>query len=657
MTTSKSNIFRRISIGLAVASIMLVGCITEPLDDSQEAPPRSEESEFRAGDPQNASGSLALDCAESNAWIVNNHDGYALGNTPNELILANGEDCANWEDEGQGICDAMKNYGAGVWNFDRWAFVYESDGLLVCGCECAGPGCNPADDHGNVGISYNDVGDGTEAVPYRIYNAFQLVSIAKENQALGKHYEQCADIDMNILKMFGAPPRRFTIGSADTPFTGSYNGNNFTIENFHYDANSPLLAGSSEDQVGLFGVIANAHLGNIKLENAAIASGIGSDVGTLVGRMDSSTVSNCQASGKIDGWLTVGGLVGRANANSLISKSSAATHVHVRETSYRAGGFVGALFASTVEESSASGNVFGQGANEVGGFVGDTYENSSIRDCLATGDVFGNESVGGFAGSFWRETNVLNSAASGDVSGYSKVGGFVGVMTQVSLSNCSSSGDVNGHAAVGGLAGSVDQVSFVANCFSSGDVAGFYIVGGFSGTAVSSYFTHSRATGDVSGTYNVGGFGGAITSSFVANAYATGDVWGEASVGGFAGEFGNTNISVGYAAGEVIGVYQVGGFAGHMSGGSAMSNVFALSQTIKGQTSVGVLIGLNSSGSAVANSHYWSGVTCVNNNCNTNFATPQSQQAHFYSKSNAPLDMWDFVNVWEEVPGSTPVLK
>ena len=639
-------------MGLAAASIMLVGCVTESLDDSHEAPP-SADSEPRAGYRQNASGSAAMDCADSNAWIVNNHDGYALGNTPNELILASGEDCANWEDEGQGICDAMKNYGAGVWNFDRWAFVYESDGQLVCGCECAGPGCNQADDHGKVGISYNDVGDGTEAVPYRIYNAFQLVSLAKESQALGKHYEQCADIDMNILKMFGAPPRRFTIGSATTPFTGSYNGNEFMISNFAYNVTSAFLAGSVLDQVGLFGVIANAHLENIELENAAVTSPGGHDIGTLVGRMDSSTVFNCRASGMAEGNETVGGLVGRANANSLISKSIAA--IYVKVSSYRGGGFVGALFASTVEDSSASGKVLGPLASEVGGFVGDTYESSSIKDSLATGDVNGDRTVGGFAGSLWFETNVSNASATGNVNGDLNVGGFAGVMIQVSLSNCHAAGNVNGYSEVGGFAGVIGD-SLLFRSYASGNVSGSETVGGFSGHIYVSHVTNSAATGDAGGLGGVGGFVGQVDYSFLSDVYATGSVLGQGDlVGGFVGTANSATIQNGYATGDVVGLSSVGGFAGYYQG--ALSRVFSLAQAIQGDANVGVLIGSYDPWASVANAHYWSGVTCVNNNCNTNFATPQSQQAHFFSKNNAPLDLWDFVNVWEEVPGSTPVLK
>ncbi|MBK9069578.1 MAG: hypothetical protein IPL79_01000 [Myxococcales bacterium] len=497
MTTSPRNILRRASIGLATASIMLVGCITEPLDDSQEAPPPGD-SELRAGDRQ---------------------DGQ-----PNN----------------------------------------------------AGPGCNPAD-HDKIGISYKDVGNGSETVPYRIYNAFQLISMSKAGQDMSKHYEQCADIDMNDLTMFGAPERRFTIGWNANPFTGSYDGNGFAIKNFTNNITSPLFAGSDESQVGLFGYIAHAELSNISLVDATVSAPEGWSIGTLVGHMEASTVHNCHSSGSVEGIGDVGGLVGHAIAKSLIVESSAATHVKFYD--YRAGGLVGVLNASTVMKSSASGDVFGvdDGDNGgAGGFVGDTFDHSSIANCFATGDVSGFAGVGGF-GSSMQKTHILNSYATGDVRGYLSVGGFA---------------------------------SF-------------------------------------------------LDASFLANVYATGNVVGEWDyVGGFVGAVQNSTIANGYATGDVTGIYQtqVGGFAGLMQGGT-ISNVFTLSQSIQGQADVGVFAALDKGGSTVTNAYYWSKVACVNNNCNTAFATPESKKSRFFSKNNAPLDMWDFVNIWEEIPGTTPVLK
>lgn len=164
-----------------------------------------------------------------------------------------------------------------------------------------------------------------------------------------------------------------------------------------------------------------------------------------------------------------------------------------------------------------------------------------------------------------------------------------------------------------------------------------------------------HATGEVAATESVGGFSGGLFDSTLTNVYSTGSVSGETWVGGFVGAAAYTSIANGYSTGNVAAQDFVGGFAGGGIG-ATVSSVFSLAQTIEGLTYVGAVVG-GTQGGTFNNAYYWSGVSCANNNCNTDFATPKNHLSYFYSSNNAPLNLWDFVFVWEAVPGGTPVLK
>ena len=550
-------------MALATASILLAGCLSDELASRTDSQPLAQRSENAPVDEDqqedqggSASGSSCVD-------ILTNADiGYGYEVTPDGLLVF-------WEGD---ICESVivdpnrcEVLGDMLGIDLEWTVVTQH-GRTRCGCRCEASKCDPSDDP--TLTSYNAHGDGTPSNRYRVYNPAQLRSISLNDAALGMHYLQCADVD--FAGFYSDDNKYFTIGTEPKPFFGAFDGNDYKIESFVYDVGGPFFGGTHVDELGLFGSMDGATLHNVKVYDATVRSPQGENIGTLVGFMRASEVSQSQGSGAVEGNETVGGLIGHASANSLIVESSAATNVAIHE--YRARGLVGALVASTVAKSSASGNVAGDSADELGGFVGDVYANALIQDSFATGHVAGDISVGGFSGTM--------------------------------------------------------HVGVVSRC---------------------------HATGEVAGTESVGGFSGGLFNSTLANVYSTGSVSGETWVGGFVGAAAYSSIANGYAAGSVAAQDFVGGFAG-AGIGATVSSVFSLAQTIEGLTYVGAVVG-GTQGGTFTNAYYWSGVGCANNNCNTDFATPKNHQSYFYSSNNAPLNLWDFVFVWEAVPGSTPVLK
>ena len=184
-----------------------------------------------------------------------------------------------------------------------------------------------------------DVADGSANNPYFIRNAEDLLKI-NDTYGLDKHYRQVANVDLNG-KVFSP------IGPTDAnSFTGSYNGNEFTISN--------LTLTTNDVNAGLFGVIGNyAVVSNVKLASAMI-SGASKYVGAIAG-YNNGKILDCQ-----------------------VTDSSLATTAN---DSYAGG--VAAVNANTIVTSSYAGEI--ASARYIGG-VAALNRAAKVQDCYARGE-------------------------------------------------------------------------------------------------------------------------------------------------------------------------------------------------------------------------------------------------------------------------------
>ena len=191
--------------------------------------------------------------------------------------------------------------------------------------------------------------------------------------------------------------------------------------------------------------------------------------GGLIGYMLSTTIKNSNATGEVNGYRNVGGLVGYQNYDTIISFSNASGNVFGYEM---AGGLVGQLgyygyrvngFDMIIENSYATGNV--SGGVSVGGLVG--FNNDGIiRNSFAKGNIYLDIFCGGgFIGTSNREGSVYNNYANGNVISTStanyiqitNAGGFLGC-------NSSYTGNLLRNYATGNVSGKSGEVgSFIGN--------------------------------------------------------------------------------------------------------------------------------------------------------------------------------------------------
>ncbi len=506
-----------------------------------------------------------------------------------------------------------------------------------------------------AGIVYSEIGSGTAASPYQIFSGAQLRSISTDTSALSKHFIQCDHIDLTGVS-------QFKIGDDVNSFTGSYDGAGYKIKNYSY---IDLVA----QRVGLFGQASNAQFKNIYLQASTIDAD--SLVGALVGMIvDGATVSNVlaldlnlKASGvSLGGISVIGGVVGVAEQGTYIDLRSSG---QIDSLGMMSGGVLGivgqsfsGLYSATVNRISSSTTINGQ--TMAGGAIGGAGGTTIIENSFATGNVstiINDESdAGGFIGSTNEGVLIRHCYATGNVSGGDAKGGLVGRMVagggeihdSYATGNVSCSDNFTGICEAGGLVGRATGGAIIRRSFALGNVTAnsAYVGGllGYAGDGVkNTEITDSFALGNVTVTTATNGVGGLV--------------------GTFEGISFNKIITRSFSASKIIAAADsdgVGGLVGSLINNSNLTieNSFAVNDTITGLVGVGEFIGDDSgaSGVSVTNNFYYSGVVCTAA-CNGNYATPKSSKNYFYSKTNAPLNAWDFAAVWKEVAGSFPLLQ
>lgn len=256
-------------------------------------------------------------------------------------------------------------------------------------------------------------GDGSVSSPYSISTAqeLDLARYFPEN-----HYTLSRDINLRDL-IAGDPSGWLPIGTLSRPFTGTFEGNGFTITGL-------MVQRTLRTNQGLFGVLAgNGAIRNLHLVNADVTGG--SPIGALVGRVVEGQIESCSSTGTVSAvGSKAGGLVGSLE-KGMISRSSSTSKI-VGEGGM-VGGLVGEVGLGTVDASFATGNIRAFGT-EAGGLIGAVREHSIVNNCYASGEVIVLREGGGLIG---------------HLAGTAKSGYATGVIT---IEDENEAGDFAGHA-------------------------------------------------------------------------------------------------------------------------------------------------------------------------------------------------------------------
>lgn len=468
-------------------------------------------------------------------------------------------------------------------------------------------------------------GDGSVGDPYQIGTCEQLQAVGNN---LSAHYVLTGQVDCSDTINWNGGMGFNPIGGMLDPFTGTFNGQGYTISSLFMDRADDSYGNTLRDEfyVGLFANAQGATIENLSINNTRIrgyyyVGGIVgyaedvqiNDVGVNVGVAenncspgycvwarhgfygggiagfvtDGSMFTNVEVGGSVKGsGNTIGGIAGYSELSSL---DGADVWASVDGGTY-IGGVFGELREGTAVNAYAHGNVYGNEENEkstnnVGGFAGN-ISLSEVSDSGASGDVIAEgDYVGGFAGQTSCQSVFTNVYSDGSVTGEYYVGGISGQDgcqgPGSDFINATSTGSsITGSGYVGGLIGSAQQTEVYDSSVSSDVVGDDHFVGGAFGFIVgagespddldTSVIGDVYASGSVTGTVSTGGFVGGTESYdsagiFISESSSTGAVSGLQYVGGFAGLLQGGDLSELFASGNVTATESnAGGFAGEI---------------------------------------------------------------------------------------------
>ncbi|HPR18290.1 MAG TPA: LamG domain-containing protein, partial [Candidatus Cloacimonadota bacterium] len=314
-------------------------------------------------------------------------------------------------------------------------------------------------------------GYGTSGNPWQIVNLTELGTLSGNSVYWDECFLQTANIDAAATASWNSGTGWSPIGyNWDHAFYGTYDGNNYSISGLTINRNSSYQAfiGAARD---------NCTIQNLTILNASISmtGDSNSRAGVLVGEFQGNEVSNCHASGTVNGdGDRVGGLIG-FNGQTVSNCSFSGTISDDGDGSNYYGGLIG-YNSGSIQDSytsvSMSGNWY------TGGLVG-SNEGGTINRCYSStsseNSVFGSYYVGGLVGKISNSGLITESYSTATVVGYVNIaGGLVGDNNGSTINNCYSRGSVtrsqDNNSDFGSFIGKNEYSTVVTYCYSTGAV-------------------------------------------------------------------------------------------------------------------------------------------------------------------------------------------
>lgn len=345
-------------------------------------------------------------------------------------------------------------------------------------------------------------GNGTKTNPYIIKTAEELKLIADKVNSGDTEYASACYIMVNDIALNDvsnvdnwateAPTNEWIpIGNLTYPFTGTFDGNGYTISGLYINQ---YQANETGYHKGLFGFVSGGTVSNIGLEKGYLKAYRYS--GALVGGTYGATVKNCYNKIPIIGDVNVAGIVGAVNTQETeFTIENCYNEGTIAVGSY-SGGVLGSCIATNpiqIKSCYNVGKVTG-GEQYVGGLVGYLENNSylSVADCYNLGAISAKLKLAGVVGCINSSTDkqgiITNCYNGGNVSSNSpeytfiNVGGVVGHCINSQITKCYNYGSVSSPGKDdGAVCAFAETNSIISECYNVADIKSSGTFGGVVG--------------------------------------------------------------------------------------------------------------------------------------------------------------------------------
>ena len=429
---------------------------------------------------------------------------------------------------------------------------------------------------------------------YEIYSPSELawiIEMSSYHDFTGETVILKKTIDMNSLPITGL-----------ISFAGRFQGNRKEIRNLNIDY-------PTTDNIGFIRTMSSGgQIDNLTLTGVIKGR---NNVGGFIGQANGSVrVIGIKNSINVIGSNYTGGIVGKAEKNSVLDISSSINRGYITGVSYT-GGLIGSSYGVVQMGNSSNIGVI-TGTSYTGGFLGssETRTTVGISNSTNRGAINGTGSnTGGLIGYVYNYVtlDIDNSSNRGAVNGTSQTGGLLGYVYHyviIDIDNSSNSGAITGTSGIGGLIGYVQTYGTldIDNSSNRGAINGTsYTSGliGYAGSYVVLHINSSSNRGAIKGVTHTGGLIGRVyyvptdidNSSNIGAINATGD-----NTGGLIGRVEGQLASIykSFNSGNIMGTKNVGGIIGYGSDGQyiKLRDVHSYALKITGTTHyVGGFIG------------------------------------------------------------------
>ena len=404
----------------------------------------------------------------------------------------------------------------------------------------------------------------------------------------------------------------------DKPFSGTFEGNNHTIEGIYNKVEKGMQA------VGFFSHIDNATINNLSVSGDII-------LGEYI--EEDTNLAGAGLVGNVSGQSVIENCINRVNVTSFSSKRDAA-------------GLVGAV---------------NNGKNVL-----------TIKNCINYGNITGSNNCGGVIGNI-NDGNVIieNTCNKGDVTNYlgNHTGGLIGrnilETGSIIINNSYNEGTIKSRGDTGGLIGRVNGRISINNCYNNAEI--------YNGQRV-----HNVCIGGLIGRVWQTSPSCLVVNSYNMSSISVEDGECSTNVGGILGEARaiNTNIYNSYNLGDILNGNYVSGICGVIFAPSGTSPIINIKNTyntgnVSGQNTRGIMIMYNSPITVNAENVYLLDTVSDVGISNLDTANPIEIPVESLSEENMKSE--EFVNElntnlsnidteydlrkWKHVSGSYPVFE
>ena len=303
-----------------------------------------------------------------------------------------------------------------------------------------------------------------------------------------------------------------------------------------------------------------------------------------------------------NGSSLYGGIIGKIVSGKIMNLGIVDAKIICN--SKASGGIVGNATDSEIINCYNKGNLTTENRAPVEGIAGE-ITNSKIIRCYNEANITGNCTTG--IAYYAKNSTIENCYNTGNLNSSAPSGGIVFNISNSEILNCYNNGKIESLSNSGGIIATNANDSKIVNCYNLATISNSNgAAGGIIGSTVSdSEIIDCYNEGKINSSNNIAaGIAQSISNSKIFNCYNTGKIIGGVPAGGIVERASDSEIINCYNNGEISGKYGSGGIVGDSLSNSKIINCYNTGKIIDADSSLGGILGKSITNSTLSKCYY-----------------------------------------------------